>query len=182
MSISKTWLGNPENTKKAVELYRERSFPTVETIAAMLGTTPQTVSRALRSALSDAERKALAAVRYSVSKTGAKNPMKGKRGMAHPKWIGECADGYGYLTCLHEGKRKFVHRVVMAEALGLQELPAHLDVHHIDDDKANNSLDNLALVTRGGHLAIHSRQLREPRSAELKRSTIAEAVRSMTSP
>ena len=69
----------------------------------------------------------------------------------------------------------------MALALGLEELPEQFVVHHIDEDPMNNSLDNLALVTRPGHNAIHFLQVKESRALQLKQSTIAEAVKSMTS-
>ena len=181
MSVSKAWANNPENQKRAAELYRSAEFPTVQRIAELLGTTHQTIGHTLRLVIPDAERRALAAVRYSAAKEGQKNPMKGKKGAAHHNWKGLCSDGHGYMTCLHGGRRQLVHRVVMAEALGLAELPSELEVHHIDDNKTNNALDNLALVTGRGHRALHLRQLREPKDAALKLSTIAAAVRSMTS-
>jgi hypothetical protein len=46
------------------------------------------------------------------------------------------------------------HRVAFARLLGTN-LPRNLDVHHIDGNKHNNEPNNLALVTRGGHLRIH---------------------------
>jgi len=115
------------------------------------------------------------------SSAGNLNPMTGKTREQHHNWVGECDDGYGYLTCLHLGQRMFVHRVVMAEALGLSSLPEELDVHHIDGNKKNNVLDNLALVTRLGHRAIHFLQVKDSLGVALKKSTLANAVRSLTS-
>lgn len=51
-------------------------------------------------------------------------------------------------------KGKLVHRVVMAEWVG-RELFNDEVVHHIDGDKLNNSIDNLALMTPSGHGRIH---------------------------
>jgi hypothetical protein len=205
MSISKRWIEQPANREQVMELYRSRDFPTLVEIAKTLGQTTATISHILRHYMPQPERKALATLRYSMSKMGDKNPMKtihflqardsdsiafkmgdknpmkGKTGEAHHRWIGECDDGYGYLTCLHNGKRQFVHRVVMAEALGLPELPTRLDVHHIDSDPKNNSLDNLALVTKQGHKTIHFLQARDSDSIAFKRSTIAEIFQSTIS-
>ena len=65
---------------------------------------------------------------------------------------------------LHQSKRQFVHRVVMAKALGLRELPRRFEVEHIDTDPNNNELDNLkdllaaapALLRKNGWIAIIS--------------------------
>jgi len=112
---------------------------------------------------------------------GSLNPMFGKTQEKHHNWIGQVDDGYGYLTCLKDGKRQFVHRIVMAEALGLKELPPNLDVHHIDGDTKNNKLDNLALVTRAGHQKIHYLQAKDTLSVMLKKSRLREALKYLTS-
>jgi hypothetical protein len=48
------------------------------------------------------------------------------------------------------------HIVVMCEKLGLQCIPAGYEVHHIDEDKLNNSIDNLLLMTKSAHIAHHN--------------------------
>ena len=106
--------------------------------------------------------------------------MFGKSGPLHHNWIGLVDDGYGYLTCLKDGKRQFVHRIVMAEALGVQELPEVLDIHHIDGNPKNNSMDNLALVTHKGHRQIHFRESKDSLSIALKKSRILDALKYMT--
>jgi predicted DNA-binding protein YlxM (UPF0122 family) len=97
---------------------------------------------------------------YSKSKLGSKNPMFGK----HPSnYIGECSDGKGYLTIYKPSwytgrlgsERVFVHTVVMCEFLGITELPAGFIVHHIDKDKTNNDINNLALMTNSAHQRLH---------------------------
>ena len=50
-----------------------------------------------------------------------------------------------------------VHRAVMAEVLGRPLVSAEL-VHHVDGNKANNVLENLAVVTRVEHPALHVRK------------------------
>src|SRR4030067_1242992 len=141
MSISKDWVGNAQNQKLVLELYRSWDLLTTEQIAEKLETTFHNISPVLRTHMPEKERKTLAKLRYSASKTGGKNPMKGKNGEAHHNWKGECLDGDGYLTKLEDGHRQLVHRLLLAKILGLTELPAHLNVHHIDDDRTNNHPD-----------------------------------------
>lgn len=179
MSASKRWVSKSENVEAVTSLYR-RTLKTIRQIAEELGTTYHNVQHTIRVNIPEAERQALKAVRYSASKAGDLNPMRGKTGEAHHNWKGQCKDGYGYLTCLHKGRRVFVHRLVMAQVLGLEpwDLPETMDIHHIDGNPMNNDLDNLALTTKVGHQTIHSREL-DTASLALKRSTLAAAFSSM---
>lgn len=181
MSVSKSWTQNPANISAALTMYRSDPPLIVEQIARNLNTSIHNISHVLTKHLPDAEYRARKALRYSISKEGDRNPMKGKTREQHHNWIGECSDDKGYLTTLHNGERQFVHRVVMAQALGLEKLPEHLEVHHIDENPLNNALDNLALVTRAGHAKIHSLQVITALEKS-RRSTIAEIYRSGTSP
>lgn len=100
---------------------------------------------------------------YRDSKLGEKNPMTGKFRSEHPNYKGEVSDGKGYLMCLKPdwytgrkgSKHVFVHTIVMCEALGITELPAGFTVHHVDGNKHNNSIDNLALLTNSAHGKLH---------------------------
>lgn len=101
---------------------------------------------------------------YSDSKKGDLNPMKKMTGEDHPRYIGIVDDGNGYdmikkpewYTGRHGSDYVFYHSVVMCEALGLTEIPKGFVVHHIDGNKKNNDISNLALVTISGHSKIHS--------------------------
>jgi hypothetical protein len=73
-----------------------------------------------------------------------------------------------------------VHRVVMAQALGLESVPDWMDVHHIDENPKNNDLDNLALATKKGHQHIHYLQEKDTASVALKKLTLREAMKYMT--
>lgn len=73
----------------------------------------------------------------------------------------------------------FNHRVVVFKALfsadplhpfiievdGVKKLNPEIEVHHIDRDRANNSLDNLLAVTKYAHSQIHHRN-RKPKPWE----------------
>jgi len=180
MSFSKSWTGNQQNSEKVLKLYRKRECLTVGQIAQMLGTPYHNVLHVLHQRMPTAEYKALVRIRKSNSKIGRKNPNYGKCQDQHPNWKGECSDGYGYTTIVHQGRRQFVHRVRMADALGLAKLPEHLDVHHIDGDGSNNDLDNLALCTRRGHQQVHYFQRKDSKIAALRKSTLREALQYMT--
>lgn len=162
MSVSKTWVKTygPE----AVRKYKADDKPTLEDLAEALNTTYQNVRAAVREGLTDEEYRAEKALRYSRSKAGSLNPMQGKNGSLHHGYKGSVPDGRGYLTEPQDGGRVFQHRQVMAEALGLPMLPETLHVHHIDGDKSNNDLDNLALVTPRGHRRLHRTKPESQRS------------------
>ena len=53
------------------------------------------------------------------------------------------------------GKRKTakVHRFVYEQAFG--PIPKGFDIHHKDENKLNNNLDNLEMISHGGHLSLH---------------------------
>lgn len=53
-----------------------------------------------------------------------------------------------------ENKGRNLHTVIMEMKLG-RPLMSDECVHHIDEDKSNNSIDNLALVTKKGHARLH---------------------------
>lgn len=61
------------------------------------------------------------------------------------------SDGYLYLS--NRG-RKLFHRVVMENHLG-RLLEDWEIVHHIDENKKNNSIENLKVMTRSQHMILH---------------------------
>lgn len=66
------------------------------------------------------------------------------------------SNGYvEYTTGEHKGRS--VHVVAMESRLGRKILKDEV-VHHIDNDKMNNDIDNLALMTRSAHTRLHRRE------------------------
>jgi hypothetical protein len=53
-----------------------------------------------------------------------------------------------------DGKRYDEHRYLIQKKLG-KKLPFNTVVHHIDEDKSNNSLDNLQTMSRSKHAKLH---------------------------
>lgn len=101
---------------------------------------------------------------YSKAKSGSLNPMFGKTGEKHHNFIGEVSDGKGYLLQLKPdwytgrggSKHVFVHHIVMCEHLGITEIPEGWCVHHIDEDKTNNVINNLEMMTKSDHMKLHA--------------------------
>ena len=99
-------------------------------------------------------------------KKGNLNPMFGKKGEQHHNYKGIVDDGNGYYMVLKPewytgrkgSKHVFMHSVVMCEHLGITEIPKGFTVHHIDFDKHNNDISNLALMTINAHAKLHQYQ------------------------
>lgn len=53
-------------------------------------------------------------------------------------------------------KRIYLHHKVFCEACGLDRVPKGFVIHHVDCNKANNDLENLALLTDRAHQRLHS--------------------------
>lgn len=157
MSVKLGLLKDKDYVQKVVALYTGAEKPTTAEVATMLEDTPQNIRHILRSSLPVGTWKAECALRYSRGKVASKNPMYGKKLTAHPNWKGAVSDDKGHLTIkTADGTRQFVHRVVLAEALGLPVSALRkFDVHHIDGNGENNDPDNLALVTKKGHRSLH---------------------------
>ncbi len=63
--------------------------------------------------------------------------------------------GYYVITSSKEGNNgKKLHRLIMEEYLGC-EIPKGYLVHHVDENKLNNDIDNLVLVKKVEHSEIH---------------------------
>jgi len=149
-------------TEEVINLFKENPPISIDVIARKVCIRYNTIVEILKEHFTDKEIKEHSQLCRSASKT-TNNPMQGKFGKLHHNFIGLIKDGHGYYQRLKpewctEGKDTpyvFEHRLVMMEALGLTELPAEFAVHHINGDKSNNQIENLALVTNHGHRRIH---------------------------
>lgn len=56
------------------------------------------------------------------------------------------------------GGRHYLHRDVWEAANG--PIPRGYDIHHKDENPANNRIDNLALLPKADHTKLHHRQKR----------------------
>ena len=78
------------------------------------------------------------------------------------KWRVDKTLGYVYTidkTIEYSDKvgKVYQHTYVMVEHIG-RNLESNECVHHIDRNRANNSLDNLMLMTKSEHHALHARE------------------------
>lgn len=72
-------------------------------------------------------------------------------------------NGYGYLTvglCQHGKQRTLrVHRLVFVAFVG--GVPEGMEINHIDEDKHNNRLENLEVITHADNMAYGMRGRRQ---------------------
>lgn len=188
MSLSKKIASDPVIVAKVLQAYLDDpEKPTIATICAAFKTTYHTIMAILRANVAHERMEGEKKLRYSRSKMGAANPMRGKTGTAHHNWKGECSDHKGHLTILVDGTREFVHRMAFAQALGIsiQDFPSALVVHHIDENPLNNHIDNLAICTHAGHRALHAKRTQLQKSpiwAQWQSSTSKSPTTTATSP
>lgn len=122
-------------------------------IAEQFEITYHTVSAIIKAHIPTEERKRLRKAYLSKAKMGGSNPMFGRR------YAAERILRRGYAAVWNGTGYTFEHRKIAAESLGLKDLPPHLEVHHLDGDKLNNSPDNIAIVTKAGHRHLHKQIL-----------------------
>jgi hypothetical protein len=76
---------------------------------------------------------------------------------APPKWPkpdDQLLSKYRYVN--REGKFVIAHRAIWAAAYGV--IPEGCVIHHLDGNGLNNSLDNLAMMTKAEHDELHARE------------------------
>jgi hypothetical protein len=157
MSISLSALNNPEIRAEVTRLFTSPPYPTMVQVGALTKQTHATVGRIVRETVPPETLKILKVANYSKSKMGEKNPRFGVRTQVEII----LHNGYHYLWQGEDKQYVQQHRLILMDALKLKEWPENWEVHHIDGIKTNNSLDNLAIVTKIGHQLLHSQKLKK---------------------
>lgn len=102
-------------------------------------------------------------VKMALQRLGLKRPAHPRHGLfsgqRNPAWHGgrrQRTDGY-ILIWTPDGER-LEHQVIAEQTLGRRLRRGEI-VHHIDHDRANNSPDNLQVMTQAQHAALHSKNM-----------------------
>jgi DNA-binding LytR/AlgR family response regulator len=147
MPSSYWWTSQPGNIEKVLAMYRHQDNLSASKIARQLKTQIHNVCDILRRHLDQDEYRELKARRWSIAKRGEK----------HPRWEPD-RDLVKRPRVVRFQTGDRIYRQRMADLLGLERLPSHVDVHHIDGDPTNNALDNLAIMTPEAHMRLHGHQ------------------------
>jgi len=87
-----------------------------------------------------------------------------------------------YLQVQLDGKWEWLHRIIAAEKMGA-DIFEGFEVHHIDGDKQNNHPDNLKVLSKEEHKAIHQQQdENEPDKKQEVKDYILRRIKHIQSP
>jgi hypothetical protein len=90
---------------------------------------------------------------------GENNPMYGRKGKNCPAWKGgRHKRNDGYIRINVDGRRVLEHRKILLD-FGI-DLEGKI-VHHKDQNKSNNDILNLEVITQSEHINIHREDLRK---------------------
>lgn len=75
-------------------------------------------------------------------------------GKNNPHWKNGYIDKAGYKQIRADGRQIREHRYVMEKYLG-RKLKSDEHIHHIDENKLNNSISNLTIMSNSAHKKLH---------------------------
>lgn len=91
-----------------------------------------------------------------MSDTHRNNVIASNKARSHAKAKGESVKPNGYIEYTRgANKGRAKHVVAMEKAIG-RRINRNECVHHIDENKRNNSIENLRLMTRAEHARLHA--------------------------
>ena len=93
----------------------------------------------------------------AIHKKHLSEAKKGKLGEKSNAWKGGRHIGHGYQIININGKKRREHRLIMEKHLG-RKLRSDEDVHHIDENRLNNNINNLEVMTKSEHARYHMSQ------------------------
>jgi len=80
---------------------------------------------------------------------------------------------------MHNGKEVFEHRVIMEQFIGRPLLATEV-VHHVNENKLDNRIENLQLMTKSEHVILHNTgKIRKGQLTEDGRRRISESSKRM---
>lgn len=96
---------------------------------------------------------------------GCSNSVKGRPGAANGNWKGGRfvrSDGYVGIN-VGGGKHRLEHDLIMEAHIGRRLTPDE-NVHHLNENRSDNRLENLELTTRARHISEHHPSRRDPKT------------------
>ena len=124
----------------------ENTVLTQREISYKIGCHQSTVSRVSTAYLSGAKRIERSLLGDAISKPRKDGIDNGYMMVSIPPWY----TGRAY------GVRVREHVLVACKSAGISEIPDGYVVHHIDENRLNNELSNLVIVSRSAHAKIHA--------------------------
>lgn len=155
---------------KCIDLYRSgKSIPEVSEITGLARSTVRYHLKKDGVLRSRSEGVRLASHKIAAANTGKRRAFSAAHCAAIKRhrtaWgeansVGTSLKPSGYVEYTRgQHKGRSVHVVLMEERIGRRLLSDEV-VHHIDGDRANNVIENLALMTRAAHTRLHRREER----------------------